>query len=112
MYNDAIFVDTELRTSTRTFRTHRALLSARSPVFRKMFSHDMKEKNIGIIDITDLDNDSVHRMLLYIYTDSLKDLQIENASKLYEAAEKYEILSLKSRCSFFLKKKFVPDQSL
>ncbi|CAL1282227.1 unnamed protein product [Larinioides sclopetarius] len=103
MYDEAILCDSELRTSTQTFSVHKTILSARSPVFRRMFSNDMKEKNSGHVDITGLENDTVQRMLLYIYTDRLEDLQFESASRLYSAAVKYEILSLKEKCRFFFK---------
>ncbi|KAF8787839.1 TD and POZ domain-containing protein 1 [Argiope bruennichi] len=103
MYKDGIFSDMVLRTSTQSFPVHKSILSARSPVFRRMFSSDMKEKNSRHVDITDIDDDTVHRMLLYIYTDSLENLLYESASKLYTAADKYEILSLRNRCSSFLK---------
>ncbi|XP_055941844.1 speckle-type POZ protein B-like [Argiope bruennichi] len=103
MYKDGIFSDMELRTSTQSFPVHKNILSVRSPVFRRMFSNDMKEVNIGCVDITDLEDDTVRRMIQYIYTDSLEDLQLENAIKLYVAADKYEILSLRSRCSSFLR---------
>ncbi|GIX80219.1 TD and POZ domain-containing protein 1 [Caerostris extrusa] len=46
---------------------------------------------------------TMRRMLQYTYTDVLEDLQLENASQLYEAADKYQILSLKHKCSSFLK---------
>ncbi|GBM91669.1 hypothetical protein AVEN_180048-1 [Araneus ventricosus] len=94
LYNDGILSDIELRTSTKTFPAHKNILSSRSPVFRGMFSSDMKEKNSGYVDITDFEDDIVHRMLLYVYTDSLEDLQFESASKLYTIADKYLILSL------------------
>ncbi|GBO34453.1 TD and POZ domain-containing protein 5 [Araneus ventricosus] len=108
MYNDAIFSDTEIRTSTRNFPVHKGILSARSPVFRRMFSHDMKEKNSGHVEITDFEDDTIHRMLLYMYTDSLEDLQFQSASKLYTLADKYQIMSLKSKCSSFLKENLCP----
>ncbi|GBN23980.1 TD and POZ domain-containing protein 5 [Araneus ventricosus] len=111
MYNDAICSDTELRTSSQTFPTHKAILSARSSVFRRMFANDMKEKTSGQVDIDDLEDDTVHRMLTYIYTDSVEDLQLESASKLYAATDKYEILSLKSRCSSFLKENLCPENA-
>ncbi|GBM45925.1 Speckle-type POZ protein-like B [Araneus ventricosus] len=103
MYGDGIFSDMNLRTSTKTFPAHKCILSARSPVFKRMFSNEMTEKSSGHVEITDLEEDTVHRMLLYIYTDSLEDLQLESASKLYEAADKYEIMPLKSKCCSFLK---------
>ncbi|GBN23585.1 Speckle-type POZ protein [Araneus ventricosus] len=111
MYEDGSFSDTELRTSTQTFKAHKSILSARSPVFRRMFSNDMKEKNSGRVDITDLEENTVHRMLLYVYTDTLEDLQLESACNLYVAADKYEILSLRSRCSSFLKDSLCPKKA-
>ncbi|GBO45493.1 TD and POZ domain-containing protein 5 [Araneus ventricosus] len=111
MYNDSICNDTELRTSTKTFPAHKGILSARSPVFRRMFTNDMKEKNCGHVDISDLEDDTVHRMLTYVYTDSLEDLQLDSAFKLYAAADKYEILSLKTRCSSFMKENLCPTKA-
>ncbi|CAL1276738.1 unnamed protein product [Larinioides sclopetarius] len=110
MYNDSIFNDTELRTSTQTFPAHKGILSARSPVFRRMFSNDMKE-NSGHVEITDLEDDTVHRMLTYVYTDSLENLQFDSAFKLFEAADKYQILSLKIRCSSFMKENLIPAKA-
>ncbi|XP_055941846.1 speckle-type POZ protein-like [Argiope bruennichi] len=103
IYNGGDFSDIEVRTSTKIFPAHKNVLSSRSPVFRIMFSNDMKERNSGHVDIADLEDDIVYRMLLYMYTDSLEDLQLENAIKLYVAADKYEILSLRNRCSSFLR---------
>ncbi|KAF8787857.1 TD and POZ domain-containing protein 5 [Argiope bruennichi] len=111
MFSDAILSDTELRTSTKSFPAHKNILSARSPVFRKMFGNDMKEKNSGHVDIIDFEDDTLHRMLLYIYTDSLEDLQFESAMKLYAAADKYEILSLRNKCSTFLKDSLCPNRA-
>ncbi|CAL1275156.1 unnamed protein product [Larinioides sclopetarius] len=109
MYSNAMFCDVELRTSTKTFPAHRAILIARSSVFRIMFSSDMKEKHSGHVDITDLEDETVHRMLMYIYLESLGDLQMESASKLYTAADKYDIPSLKHKCSSFLKHNMNPN---
>ncbi|XP_055941842.1 TD and POZ domain-containing protein 3-like [Argiope bruennichi] len=111
MYRDGIRSDTELRTPTQIFPVHKNILSVRSPVFRRMFSNDMKEKNCGYVDITDLEDDTIHRMLLYIYTGTLEDMHFENACKLYAAADKYDIISLRSRCSAFLKESLCPTDA-
>ncbi|GFY61342.1 speckle-type POZ protein B [Trichonephila inaurata madagascariensis] len=101
MFLEGLFCDTELRTPTQTFSAHKNILSARSPIFKEMFRKDIEEKT-GYINITDVEGDTIHRMLLYMYTDTLEDLKWETAPALYLAADKYQILSLKSKCSAFL----------
>ncbi|GFQ79619.1 TD and POZ domain-containing protein 3 [Trichonephila clavata] len=103
LFTDGTLSDIKLCTETESFPAHSAVLCARSPVFKAMFSDDMKEKIKGSVDIIDLDDDTVRRMLLYMYTDSFEDLQWESAIRLYRSADKYEILSLRGKCSAFLK---------
>ncbi|GFY34563.1 TD and POZ domain-containing protein 5 [Trichonephila clavipes] len=109
LHEEGILSDLKLRTTTHTFNAHKTILSARSPVFRAMFTTDMKEKIHACVDIPDLEDDTVHRMLLYMYTSALEDLQWESALKLYFAADKYQIATLKSKCCFFLQCNLRPN---
>ncbi|GIZ00768.1 TD and POZ domain-containing protein 5 [Caerostris extrusa] len=107
MYREGTLSDTKIRTSTETFPAHTQILGARSPVFRAMFSTDMKERTKECVDITDFDGETVRRMLLYMYTDALEeDLQCQSVCQLYAAADKYAVLSLKNKCSSFLERIF------
>ncbi|GFU04254.1 TD and POZ domain-containing protein 3 [Nephila pilipes] len=90
--------DIKLCTKTKSFPVHAAILSARSPVFKAMFSNEMKEKIERSVEILDLDDDTVRRMILYMYTDALEDLEWESTFLLYQAADKYQIMSLKGKC--------------
>ncbi|GFQ83385.1 tdpoz3 [Trichonephila clavata] len=74
-----------------------------------MLTTDMKEKIQECVDVSDLEDDTVRRMLLYVYTDALEDLQGESALKLYAAADKYEIVTLKSKCGSFLQCNLCPN---
>ncbi|GFT40777.1 speckle-type POZ protein-like B [Nephila pilipes] len=109
LFTEGILSDVKLRSATQTFPTHKTILSARSPVFRKMFTTDMKEKSQECVDISDIDDDTTHRMLLYVYTNALEDLKWESASKLYAAADRFEIKALKSKCCSFLKHNLCPS---
>ncbi|GFY68311.1 TD and POZ domain-containing protein 2 [Trichonephila inaurata madagascariensis] len=111
LYKENLLCDTKLKTKTRTFSAHKNILSARSPVFKAMFTHDMRERNSECVNIEDLDDDTVQRMLQYLYTATVPDLDWDSACNLYTAADKYEILSLKSKCSFFLKDNLSPDNA-
>ncbi|GBM17324.1 TD and POZ domain-containing protein 5 [Araneus ventricosus] len=106
LYSEGILSDMQLRTADETFPVHTVILSARSAVFRRMFSTDMQENAEKYVYIPDLDNDTVRRMLMFVYTDAFQSIQWENAVQLYAAADKYELLSLKSKCSCLLKTSF------
>ncbi|CAL1294167.1 unnamed protein product [Larinioides sclopetarius] len=102
IYDNQSLTDVELKTETKTFPAHKVLLCVRSPVFTTMLSSDMREKNINIILIDDLEDDTVQQLLLFLYTDQLEDLCWDSAMKLYHAGDKYQIERLKVICSSFL----------
>ncbi|GFS73576.1 speckle-type POZ protein B [Trichonephila clavipes] len=109
LYNEGTLTDVKLCTSTGTFHTHKAILSARSPVFRAMFTTDMLENIQERVDLPDVEADTVRRMLLYVYSNKLEGLRWDSSLKLYSAADKYEILTLKRKCSSFLKQNLSPS---
>ncbi|GFU74284.1 TD and POZ domain-containing protein 4 [Trichonephila clavipes] len=111
LYKDNLLCDTKLVTKTKSFLAHKCILSARSPVFKAMFNNDMRERNSECVNIEDFDEDTVQRMLLYMYTATLPDLQWDIACNLYTASDKYEILSLKIECSSFLKESLSSDNA-
>ncbi|GFY73685.1 hypothetical protein TNIN_429801 [Trichonephila inaurata madagascariensis] len=89
LYKENWLCDTKLKTKSGLFPAHKNILGARSPVFKAMFKNDMKEKHSNCVDIEDLDDDTVQRMLLYMYTATLPDLQWDSACNLYFAADKH-----------------------
>ncbi|CAL1281796.1 unnamed protein product [Larinioides sclopetarius] len=102
LYWEQLLTDVLLHTATKSFPAHKNVLCARSLVFRAMLTNDMKEKNNDCINVEDLENESVQRLLLFLYSDSLEELQWESAMQLYYAACKYAIEKLKVLCSSFL----------
>ena len=69
-----------------------------------MLSHDMLEKNSGVVDIPDCDSKAVEQFLFYIYSGKVESLDQNNASGLYYISDKYEMADLKEECSNFIKK--------
>lgn len=59
----------------------------------------MKEKNLNVVEITDVDPDKLNRMLKYMCTSTIKeDLLHDDACNLYRAADKYDVVSLRNWC--------------
>lgn len=81
------FSDVTLVVGKRDFPVHKAILSARSPVFEKMFTGDFKESKENRIVLEENDEQAFNELLNYIYTDRVENLS-ENASELLIVAEK------------------------
>ncbi|GBM11951.1 Speckle-type POZ protein B [Araneus ventricosus] len=111
LYDENFLCDVKLKTSTSIFPAHKIILSASSSVFKAMFSNDMKENGSNCVDIEDLSDDTINRMLLFMYTTRVEDLTWERASHLYAASDKYAILSLKDICSSYLKNNLSPSKA-
>lgn len=75
------------------YSVNRAMLSARSPVFERMFQSKMKESRTGVIQLNDISSKSVNSLLHYIYTGSLHQdwKSTEVLEELIYAAHKYEL---------------------
>jgi len=80
-----------------TIPANRVLLSARSEVFRAMFSHPTKEATSGKVEISDIEPQILEQMLCYVYTGFAPE--VENiAEDLLLAANKYALEELKVEC--------------
>ena len=81
------------------FPVHKVILAARSPVFVKMFEHDMKESATNKVKVDDIQPNVFKEMLIYIYTGRVPKIGDENmAFDLLYAADKYQLDHLKSLC--------------
>ncbi|XP_064487789.1 speckle-type POZ protein-like isoform X2 [Ornithodoros turicata] len=91
------FTDLTIVAENKTFRVHKVLLAARSPVFHAMFMNDMKEKQESLVEVKDLSADVVREMLTFVYTDEAPNL-CSMACDLLQAADKYDLERLRSMC--------------
>lgn len=69
LLQDGSYSDVTMVAGSKEFKSHKLVLCARSPVFAKMFEHDMKENAMNRVDITDIEPEILEELLVYIYTD-------------------------------------------
>jgi len=91
------FTDITFIVDGQQFNAHKAIVAARSPVFRAMFKHGMMESETNQIKVPDVTSDVFRQLLNFIYTGKCEDIQ-EHADTLLAAADKYELLRLKVMC--------------
>ncbi|CAJ0931022.1 unnamed protein product, partial [Mesorhabditis belari] len=83
--------------TTAEIPVHKAVLAARSKVFRSMFEHPMKESSTSEVCIDDVDAEVVKEMLHFMYTGTSPRLDAM-APNLIAAADKYDLHRLKVMC--------------
>ncbi|GFY39972.1 TD and POZ domain-containing protein 1 [Trichonephila inaurata madagascariensis] len=101
LYHNRIDTDLELRAETETFLVHRSILMARSPVFRDRLLDDTNTK---IIEIKDIDIDTLKRLIFFMYTDKVEEITWGDATKLHVAANVFGIELLKQKCFTIVEK--------
>ncbi|XP_054581093.1 speckle-type POZ protein-like [Eptesicus fuscus] len=75
-------------------QAHKAILAARSPVFRAMFEHAMEESKKNPVEIIDMEPSVFKEMMCFIYTGKAPNLDTM-ADGLLAAADKYALERLK-----------------
>lgn len=98
MLYEGIHADVTINTADGSLRAHKAILSATSPVFQSMFSHDLKEKESSIIHIVDMSLESCMALLSYLYGTIKQEDFWKHRLALLGAANKYDIADLKDAC--------------
>ncbi|KAL3614841.1 hypothetical protein CASFOL_040502 [Castilleja foliolosa] len=98
MLSESIHTDIVINASDGSIAAHRAILASRSPVFRSMFSHDLKEKEMSAVTISDMSIDSCRALLNYMYGNIRAEEFSAHRLALLRAADKYDISDLKDAC--------------
>ncbi|XP_036063319.1 speckle-type POZ protein-like [Onychomys torridus] len=97
LWKNSHFTDCCLLVGGQEFRAHKAILAARSPVFRAMFEHDMEESKRNRVEIHDLEPQVFKVMMGFIYTGRAPDLD-SMADAVLAAADRYGLERLKLMC--------------
>ncbi|XP_015421620.1 PREDICTED: speckle-type POZ protein A-like [Myotis davidii] len=68
LWENSWFTDCCFCVAGQKFQAHKAIVAARSPVFRAMFAHAMEESNKNRVEIIDMDPGVFKEMMCFIYT--------------------------------------------
>ncbi|KAD1326114.1 hypothetical protein E3N88_05305 [Mikania micrantha] len=96
--------DVNIKVDDKIFRCHQVILASRSEYFKTRLSRmeDFLEGNDGLpgynlplIKEHDLSMEAFEKMIEYMYTDGLKDVDPEQAEEMFDAASRYLLFPLK-----------------
>ena len=99
LWKDNELTDFKLVCAGETFPCHKVVLACRSDVFKTMLSHGHNQEVLtGQAIIKDCKPDILNKFLEFLYTDYLVDVALVSSSDLLILADKYNLVSLKSKC--------------
>lgn len=105
------FSDVTLIAGGKKFKAHTCILSARSPVFSAMFQDNMEEEQEYSVQFTDIDDETLRKLLQFIYSGKVENIQ-NSAERLLFAADKYALPNLKRLCEEALSNNLTMDNCL
>ena len=97
LFKMSILTDTTIKCGKEEFKVHKAILASQSPLFRKMFETDMKEKKSEVVDLSDYSQPIVSDLVTYLYTGSAPSIG-SLAYDLLTVASMYELHRLFVMC--------------
>ncbi|XP_043466009.1 speckle-type POZ protein-like [Leptopilina heterotoma] len=100
--------DVEFHIGGQVFPAHKVIMSSKSPVFRQMFAHQLKENINNVVNIVDIESNVFYELLWFMYSGKVRKLN-EHACSLLIAADKYDVNSLKTICEIYLHKNLTSE---
>ena len=102
LFENSLFTDAAINVRGTLFKVHKAVISARCPVFWAMFNPDtkMKEQYESVVEIEDIQPIVFREVLRYMYTGEIESTEIvcEHVCELMVAADKYGLEGLQIIC--------------
>jgi len=100
---DCVSADVVLRCQDERIPAHRAILGARSPVFRAMFYGAMKESSQGEVAVNGFGPATMRVLLRFMYSGRVDDVRLEEMVPLMACADHYSINTLRDAISNHLR---------
>ncbi|XP_060079210.1 kelch-like protein 28 [Ylistrum balloti] len=101
LYDDGLLTDVTLSVDGHKLPAHRVVLAAASPYFKAMFTLDLNESRQDVVELFEVDFESVSQVVTYAYTGTLEICQ-ENVQNLLAAASLFQIIPVQKACARFL----------
>ncbi|CAL1282494.1 unnamed protein product [Larinioides sclopetarius] len=103
MLENPVNSDISLRVGEERIPAHWAVLCSRSPYFKRMFESEMKERVQNFVTVTDISITTLKNLVEFLYTtyffENEKRFDMEELFEMYYAADKYEVMDLRTLCA-------------
>jgi hypothetical protein len=104
MINNQLLSDVVFIIEGKEIRANKAVMAARSEHFRALFYGGMKEQHEARVEIPDIAYNVFEAILEYLYTDTVRGMNVDMAVSLMIAAEQFMLDRLKAMCQDSIRK--------
>lgn len=104
MINNSLLSDVVFIIEGKEIKANKAIMAARSEHFRALFYGGMKEQHENKVEIPDIAYNVFEAILEYLYTDTVKGMNVDMAVSLMIAAEQFMLDRLKAMCQDSIRK--------
>ncbi|XP_077967053.1 uncharacterized protein LOC120342113 [Styela clava] len=111
MKDAGLLLDFNIGIKNTIFPVHRSLLAAGSDYFQAMFLHDKKVVEQGVVEIKEVDAESMSRCIEFLYTGDT-DINNENYQNILHVSSILQIDALRKLCFRFLQTNLSPENCL
>mmetsp|Transcript_44148 Transcript_44148/g.141519 ORF Transcript_44148/g.141519 Transcript_44148/m.141519 type:complete len:457 (-) Transcript_44148:77-1447(-) len=101
--------DVALQVQDARMPAHRAILAARSPVFKAMFFGPMLESGAAEVQVSTFSAQTMRLLLRFIYSGSVEDVNLEDMVPLMACADHYGVSTLRDRILNHLQDSISPE---
>ena len=108
MFENEEMCDIELKAGERSIKCHRVVLASCSQYFKAMFTSDMSEVKQDVVEIVDIDPDSLFELIRFVYTSKML-ITVDSVQSLLYVASFLQIESAAEACSSFMKSHLHPS---
>lgn len=107
MFENGTQADIVLVSEGKELKALKGILAGRSSVFLAMFEHKLDEVESGRVNITDVEYEPLRALVKFLYTGMIELEDAKFALKIFVAADKYDVQSLKSLVETYISKNIV-----
>ena len=104
MINNPLLSDVTFIIEGKEIKANKAIMAARSEHFRALFYGGMKEQHEAVVEIPDTPYNVFEAILEYLYTDTVRGMNVDMAVSLMIAAEQFMLDRLKAMCQDIIRK--------
>ncbi|GJV13829.1 ALP1-like protein isoform X1, partial [Tanacetum coccineum] len=103
LFSGGIHIDVIIRAFDGSIGAHRALVTARLPIFDLMFTHELKEKDLCVIEIPEMSIKVYQPFLSYLYSNKIQNQGLlSHRLDLLRGADTYDVFDMKDVCQDIL----------